>query len=406
MDVASPSEPTLEVRVPWVRGTPSTMALPSAVLEIERLADVLTMDAWRSLEEAEREELRKLLPERAADGGGDAGDDAVLAPLFDESAPFHFGHPAVDALRRLQSGRYHPKVAEYFAANQLLQRRQHAHDVRNYHDGFVRRCRDMRDVFTTCGRTKSALDDRLRRWRVYTGADGAPGPDAAAAAAASAAPGGADAAAPGGGDDGDAVAATAGAPPLVSPEDLATANAYEADYYKRLGKRRRGVQYGQPSSSSAAPAAPDGAPPAPEPSKRERGEREPRNDSAIPRNLVSAVLRSVTSATNKARAALLADPSADPRNLKLPDIKVDELHQFLEIDDALVKEAQKKGRAVDVRRYVRDVVLWLSQPSQPVVDGYSSGGGCELDYDPDTGTVARSALKDKRGLQAHFKDVR
>ena len=37
MDVASPSEPTLEVRVTWVRGTPSTMALPSAVLEIDAI---------------------------------------------------------------------------------------------------------------------------------------------------------------------------------------------------------------------------------------------------------------------------------------------------------------------------------------------------------------------------------
>ncbi|XRB07959.1 nuclear factor related to kappa-B-binding protein [Pycnococcus provasolii] len=447
-DDGTPDEPTFEV---IARGFP-IITLPASLLSLSSLSDVLNEDVWKNvLSDRDRARLSKLLPqttakssaaaaaaaegtaaaaaaaaaaegtaaegaaagEAAAAGGADAAeqqqvgnddasirDDPTLAKLFDESQCFHFGNPLCDTLRQMKGGRFHPKVAEYFEAQKLLQRRQHVHVVRNYHDNFVRRCMELRDVFVSCGRTATPVDAKIKRWQVYRGL--APPPALKAENGNGEVP-----------NDGTTSADDDKQQPQqfipsLSAEELTIANAYELEYYRRQEKRRR-VSYDPP------PPAPVLDAPAP----ARRSSVEP----SMPRNLVSAVLRAVTAANNKARVAELVDEETEGadknaglratelRKLrhKTPEIPVKDLYPYLEEDDALVREAQKKGQVVNVEKYLLDVLAWLSRPSDVKPDGYSSGGGLEVVYYSSRRTVRRRVIPTNQAPapgEKGFRDVR
>ena len=59
----------------------------------------------------------------------------------------YFGNPVAGCWAAVRAGLTHPRVARYDTALRLLRRTAHQHQVREYHNRFVNKLLEARDVF-------------------------------------------------------------------------------------------------------------------------------------------------------------------------------------------------------------------------------------------------------------------
>eukprot|EP00656_Telonema_subtile_P057586 TRINITY_DN9503_c0_g1_i2.p1 TRINITY_DN9503_c0_g1~~TRINITY_DN9503_c0_g1_i2.p1 ORF type:complete len:247 (+),score=51.56 TRINITY_DN9503_c0_g1_i2:100-840(+) len=110
-----------------------TVSLPIQVLSLAGLEDLLTMDAWHGLPQADRDRLAKLLP---ACEDQKQQDDAVQFALTNTSG-FLEGTRASQCLTKMRSGSMHPALSEQRKRTRELAELQHTLDVQDYHNKMV-----------------------------------------------------------------------------------------------------------------------------------------------------------------------------------------------------------------------------------------------------------------------------
>ena len=138
------------------------LSVPFDLFEVEHLTDVLSMEAFDTLGEEQQEELARLLPE---------GFDRQALQHLLSGANVRFGNPVNAVGRQMAAGERHPRVMAYREGLAELQRRQHAHVLRDHHNGIVRTMLAMREVFSTLPEDAS-LSTRLEAYRAAAAAPG------------------------------------------------------------------------------------------------------------------------------------------------------------------------------------------------------------------------------------------
>ncbi|CAI5963423.1 unnamed protein product [Closterium sp. NIES-65] len=155
IDAAATESPS--ATEPCLVGT-QVIELPSEVFTLEDPSSLLSLDTWYNvLDDDDRERLARFLPSSER-----ADPSELLEHLFENSA-FHFGSPVQAFWGKLSAGKFHPAVELLARSVRVLQRKQHYHDVRRYHDDMARGLRDMRAVWQQL--PDADLPQRLQLWR-------------------------------------------------------------------------------------------------------------------------------------------------------------------------------------------------------------------------------------------------
>lgn len=134
--------------------------VPLELFDIPDLTQILSLETWNfALTEEDRESLFSLLPP--------IDEDTYRLTLKDLFAgeTFNFSSPLADLLQLLKSGQCHPKAVCYHDALLCLQRREHHHNVRKYHNGMVNSFLEMQHLWQCY--PDSNMEDRLEMWKTW-----------------------------------------------------------------------------------------------------------------------------------------------------------------------------------------------------------------------------------------------
>ncbi|KAJ7284223.1 hypothetical protein O6H91_Y344900 [Diphasiastrum complanatum] len=136
-------------------------AVPYELFDLPDLTSILSLDAWNfSLTEEERESLTAFLP-----------------PLEDETAfkttlkellrgeNFHFGSPLSAFFDLLKNGFFQPQVARHREGLKYLQRKEHYHSLRKYHNRMVNSFHEMQKLWEDY--PDAEIDERIEIWNSW-----------------------------------------------------------------------------------------------------------------------------------------------------------------------------------------------------------------------------------------------
>lgn len=135
-----------------------TCTVPSQLFDLPSLKGVLSLNTWNyCLTEEERESLALHLPPIEDE---DTFKDTIRDLLGGEI--FHFTSPIDDLFERLKGGLCHPRVSRYREGLKYLQRKEHYHLLRHYHNHFVSLFVEMQKQWENC--PDADIDERLEIW--------------------------------------------------------------------------------------------------------------------------------------------------------------------------------------------------------------------------------------------------
>lgn len=131
---------------------------PFELFDTPDLAEILSLDAWNHvLNDEEREALADYLPCMDED----TYRSTLKQLLAGEN--LNFSSPLADLLQMLKSGECNPRAVRYRDVLVCLQRREHQHEVRAYHNRMVNSFLEMHTLWQSC--PESNLDERLEMWK-------------------------------------------------------------------------------------------------------------------------------------------------------------------------------------------------------------------------------------------------
>ncbi|GBG73960.1 hypothetical protein CBR_g17672 [Chara braunii] len=134
--------------------------LPSELFGLSDLGSVLSLETWNScLTDEDRCSLLRFLPPVGPEGIHDTLHDLL------GGADFHFGSPLAELWKRLQGGHCNPRVVRYNEGLVYLQRKQHYHHLREYHNKMVNNLLEMRKLWELY--PEADLSDKVNRWKEY-----------------------------------------------------------------------------------------------------------------------------------------------------------------------------------------------------------------------------------------------
>lgn len=138
----------------------SIFSLPSDLFHLPDLNKILSLDSWNyCLSEAERERLCSYLPDL-----DEESYRRTLKELF-AGANFHFVNPVADLSHRLKGGLCHPKVVKYQEALKCLQRKEHYHHLRQYHNRMLGSFLQMQTLWSSY--PNADTEERLQLWHSW-----------------------------------------------------------------------------------------------------------------------------------------------------------------------------------------------------------------------------------------------
>lgn len=135
-------------------------ALPLELFEAGDLKKILSLDTWNyCLTEEERESLFGLLP--------NMDEDLYRRTLTELLAgeDFNFGSPLTDLFERLKGGLCNPHVVRYSDGLKYLQRNEHYHQVRKYHNRMVNYFLEMQNTWRS--HAEANMEERLEMWNSW-----------------------------------------------------------------------------------------------------------------------------------------------------------------------------------------------------------------------------------------------
>eukprot|EP00897_Mesotaenium_endlicherianum_P010951 jgi/Mesen1/9885/ME000070S09175 len=134
--------------------------LPVSLLSLPDFRPILCLDTWENvLSEADRKQLLQYLPDVKADALGKA-----LESLF-SGEDICFGSPMERLSEMFKAGECSPSVACYAEGLALLQKRQHYHNIRQYHNRMVSALVEMKRLWQDSPETD--LKEKLERWQQH-----------------------------------------------------------------------------------------------------------------------------------------------------------------------------------------------------------------------------------------------
>lgn len=170
-DAEAPRHPHVDVDdgTELVQVADSICQLPGELFKLPDLGEVLSLHTWNDcLTEEERQSLCSYLPDMDQESY-----NKTLKELF-RGKNFHFGRPLVDLWQCLKDGMCDPNVVSSRQALMTLERKEHYHRLRQYHNGMVNSLLEMRDLWLND--PEANLEERLNSWHAwkskvsYTGA--------------------------------------------------------------------------------------------------------------------------------------------------------------------------------------------------------------------------------------------
>ncbi|KAF9688006.1 hypothetical protein SADUNF_Sadunf02G0152200 [Salix dunnii] len=134
-------------------------SIPYELYDLPDLREILSLDTWNlCLTEEERFNLSAYLPDMEH-----ATFCLTMKELFD-GTELYFGNPSDKFLKRLKAGFYPPKVACFREGLQFLQRKQHYHSLRAYHDRMIQTFLNMRTLWDQYGMSPG-IEEKISMWK-------------------------------------------------------------------------------------------------------------------------------------------------------------------------------------------------------------------------------------------------
>jgi len=132
--------------------------VPAQLFDLPNLMAVLSLNTWNyCLTEEDRESLMQFLPPFEEE---DPFKDTMRDLLGGEN--FHFGSPIMTLFDRLKKGLCHPRVLQYREGLKYLQRKEHYHLIRQYHNQMVNLFLEMQQTWQSC--PEADFEERLQIW--------------------------------------------------------------------------------------------------------------------------------------------------------------------------------------------------------------------------------------------------
>lgn len=158
-DTSADSEP-IEIDAEMCQLGDDICAVPLELFDVADLRKILSLDTWNyCLTEDERESLFALLPSM--------GEESYRCTLKELLAGeiFHFTSPLTDLFERLKGGLCNPQVARYHDSLKYLQRKEHYHRVRKYHNSMVNCFVEMQNIWQN--QPSAHTEERLEMWNSW-----------------------------------------------------------------------------------------------------------------------------------------------------------------------------------------------------------------------------------------------
>uniref|UniRef100_A0A6N2L864 DEUBAD domain-containing protein n=1 Tax=Salix viminalis TaxID=40686 RepID=A0A6N2L864_SALVM len=134
-------------------------SIPYELYDLPDLREILSLDTWNlCLTEEERFNLSAYLPDMEHETFC-----LTMKELFD-GTELYFGNPLDKFLKRLKAGLYPPKVACFREGLQFLQRKQHYHSLRAYHDRMIQTFLNMRMLWDQYGMSPG-IEEKISMWK-------------------------------------------------------------------------------------------------------------------------------------------------------------------------------------------------------------------------------------------------
>ncbi|GLJ08870.1 hypothetical protein SUGI_0097380 [Cryptomeria japonica] len=135
-----------------------TCSVPYELFDLPDLKQILSLDTWNNvLTEEERYNLTAYLPDM-----DQQSFNLTLKQLLGGEV-LHFNSSMTELFNRLKGGLCSPKVAQYREGLLYLQRKEHYHSLRKYHNNMVSTCLEMCKVWKNCS-SGAGVEDRIRIW--------------------------------------------------------------------------------------------------------------------------------------------------------------------------------------------------------------------------------------------------
>lgn len=131
--------------------------LPRELFHVEELSNILSLDTWNNcLTEKEREKLCTFLP--------DMEEELYQKTLIEilGGGNINFGNPSVALLHQLKAGMCSPKANKHQEVSRHLQRIQHYHGIRQYHNDMVNSFAEMQCAWSDY--SDADIDERMELW--------------------------------------------------------------------------------------------------------------------------------------------------------------------------------------------------------------------------------------------------
>lgn len=157
---SSDSEPLESIDAHIFQVGDQVCEFPYELFDSPDLTHILSLDTWNFvLSDEDRETLFTLLPSMDEDTYR-----STLKELF-AGESFNFTSPLADFFELLKSGQCHPKAVRSRDALSSLQRIEHQHDVRVYHNGMVNSFLEMQQIWQSW--PDSRIDERMEMWKAW-----------------------------------------------------------------------------------------------------------------------------------------------------------------------------------------------------------------------------------------------
>lgn len=141
--------------------------LPRELFQVEDLSSILSLDTWNNcLTEKEREQLCSFLPDM-----DEEPYQRTLTELLG-GGNINFGNPSVALLHQLKAGMCSPKATKNQQVSRLLQRIEHYHGLRQYHNDMVNLFAEMQCTWSDY--PEADTDERMELWHAQNSTSGRP----------------------------------------------------------------------------------------------------------------------------------------------------------------------------------------------------------------------------------------
>lgn len=138
-----------------------TCSVPYDLFDLKDLKQVLSLETWNSeLTDEDRYNLSAYLPDL------DQQSYNLTMKQLLEGETLDFNSPMAELFERLKGGLCAPKVSRYREGLQFLQKKEHYHNLRKYHNNMVNTFSEMRKVWKTCP-PGAGVEERIGIWNTW-----------------------------------------------------------------------------------------------------------------------------------------------------------------------------------------------------------------------------------------------